>query len=269
MDFLEFTGKVGALMVTDGSCSVRVNGKAYTLKHGDVMLVTPVLIYEDFTASGDLQTLTLQVDVHTFIEQMKQHFQIAFYSYILKRPVHHLSDDELFRFSRQIAEIGEFWRSAHDPATPEPIRSIRLHCHSLSSQSLVLSLVSLILLRGADEVFPGHDSPAEPPPFGDLVVPQFILNLNNHFRRERSVAFYARLANLSVGHFSSVVRKKTGMPPMHWIVTTTINNAKVMLKHKDMSIKEIAHSLGFPEQYTFRKYFKQYTGMSPTEFRES
>jgi AraC-like DNA-binding protein len=30
----------------------------------------------------------------------------------------------------------------------------------------------------------------------------------------------------------------------------------------------VADELGFPEQFTFRKYFKTHTGMSPTEFRK-
>ncbi|MBO6073593.1 MAG: helix-turn-helix domain-containing protein, partial [Paludibacteraceae bacterium] len=31
--------------------------------------------------------------------------------------------------------------------------------------------------------------------------------------------------------------------------------------------KEVAAELGFPEQFTFRKYFKTHTGISPSEFR--
>jgi len=33
-------------------------------------------------------------------------------------------------------------------------------------------------------------------------------------------------------------------------------------------VKEVADRLGFPEQFTFRKYFKTHTGISPTEYRK-
>ena len=36
---------------------------------------------------------------------------------------------------------------------------------------------------------------------------------------------------------------------------------------QDLQVKDIADRLGFPEQFTFRKYFKTHTGMSPTEYR--
>ena len=269
MDILEFTGKVGPLLVTHGHFSVKINGQDYTLSRGDVMIITPVLIYEDFAESDDLQIQPLKVDIHTFLEQMKQHFQIALYSYFLKHPINHLTDDELRYFKQQIADVKKFEKIANDATVPEPVRKLYRNCYTLSSQSLMLSLVSGILLKSGEAIFTQHGSQKAATPFGDMIVPQFILNLNKHFREERTVAFYAHLASLSVGHFSAIIRKKTGKSPMHWIIIITINNAKVLLKHKNMSIKEIARSLGFPEQFTFRKYFKQHTGLSPSEFRES
>lgn len=40
-----------------------------------------------------------------------------------------------------------------------------------------------------------------------------------------------------------------------------------MLEQDDKSIKEIAHELNFPEQFTFRKYFKARVGIPPKEYR--
>ena len=38
-------------------------------------------------------------------------------------------------------------------------------------------------------------------------------------------------------------------------------------KRQDLSIKEIASELNFSTQSFFGKYFKQYVGISPTEYR--
>ena len=40
-----------------------------------------------------------------------------------------------------------------------------------------------------------------------------------------------------------------------------------MLSDPALSVKEIADALGFPNQSFFGRYFRQYTGISPTEFR--
>jgi AraC-like DNA-binding protein len=48
-----------------------------------------------------------------------------------------------------------------------------------------------------------------------------------------------------------------------------IAESKLMLETSELSIKEISVRLNFPTQSFFGKYFKQYTGFSPKEFRES
>ena len=46
-----------------------------------------------------------------------------------------------------------------------------------------------------------------------------------------------------------------------------ILEAKALLKYSGMSIQEIAYHLNFSTQSFFGKYFKQYVGISPTEYR--
>ena len=54
---------------------------------------------------------------------------------------------------------------------------------------------------------------------------------------------------------------------MQWIVSYTISQAKHLLSQTELSAKVIAEKLGFPEKFTFRKYFKTHAGESPTAFR--
>lgn len=96
---------------------------------------------------------------------------------------------------------------------------------------------------------------------------QFILSLHENYRTQRSVAWYARQAGFSTGYFSDVVRKVSGISPSRWISAITVTYAKILLEKTDMSIKEIAAELNFPEQFTFRKYFKLHTGVAPKSFR--
>lgn len=88
-----------------------------------------------------------------------------------------------------------------------------------------------------------------------------------HYAERYPVGRYADEANLSVRHFSKIIHNYTGQTPMQWIISYTIGQAKRLLTQTGLSVKEIAEKLGFPEQFTFRKYFKTHTGMSPTDFR--
>ena len=51
------------------------------------------------------------------------------------------------------------------------------------------------------------------------------------------------------------------------IIQNVITEAKYLLDNTDLSIKEIATKLNFPTQSFFGKYFKQYVGISPKEYR--
>ena len=82
------------------------------------------------------------------------------------------------------------------------------------------------------------------------------------------VLFYAERQNLSARYFSSVVKEKSGRSVLQWIIQMVISEAKQLLECSELSIKEIAVRLNFCTQSFFGKYFKQYVGMSPKEYRE-
>ena len=108
----------------------------------------------------------------------------------------------------------------------------------------------------------------EKPSHGEQVFVDFMLSLSQHYAERRTVADYDAEAALSVRHFSSLILHYTGQTPMQWIHLFVIGQAKLLLLQSDLQVKEIADRLGFPEQFTFRKYFKTHTGISPTEYRK-
>ena len=69
------------------------------------------------------------------------------------------------------------------------------------------------------------------------------------------------------GTFLLSLKKNPVVPPLQWIVQMVITEAKQLLENSDLTIKEIATKLNFPTQSFFGKYFKQYVGVSPKEYR--
>lgn len=72
---------------------------------------------------------------------------------------------------------------------------------------------------------------------------------------------------MTPAYFTRIVKGVTGRTPMQIIHTVTCSAARNMLAQTSLSIKEVALELGFPEQFTFRKYFKKHVGVSPTDYR--
>ena len=48
-----------------------------------------------------------------------------------------------------------------------------------------------------------------------------------------------------------------------------MEQARILLRHSPLSIKEIAERLGFSSQYHLSGYFKSRTGVSPRRFRQT
>ena len=64
-----------------------------------------------------------------------------------------------------------------------------------------------------------------------------------------------------------MVKAASGKTPTKWIQEETIKEIERMLCHTRMPIKEIVYRLNFPNASFFGKYFKQYVGVSPKEYR--
>lgn len=98
---------------------------------------------------------------------------------------------------------------------------------------------------------------------------QFLALVQENFRSQRFLEFYASKLEVTPKHLSRTVKKQTGNTAVEWIERYVILEAKVLLKSSNLNIQQIADELSFPSQSFFGKYFKKLTGMSPKEFRNS
>jgi AraC family transcriptional activator of pobA len=89
----------------------------------------------------------------------------------------------------------------------------------------------------------------------------------HHYKVHRNVQFYADSLFVSPKHLTETIKDVTGKTAGDWIDDAVILEAKVLLRNRDISIAQVAEDIHFPDQSTFGKYFKKYTGFSPTEYR--
>ncbi len=89
-----------------------------------------------------------------------------------------------------------------------------------------------------------------------------------HCRKEREVAFYAEKLFITPRYLSFIVRQVTrDKSAKDMINRHLILEIKVLLQTSRLSVQEIALKLNFPDQSYMGRYFKRYTGKSPTEYR--
>ena len=97
--------------------------------------------------------------------------------------------------------------------------------------------------------------------FKDLLAAQF--------RTLKSVSGYASQMNVSEKRLYHATTTTMGKTPKVIIDEKVMLEAKRLLIHTNLSIKEIGYDLGFEEPTNFIKYFRKHTAKTPIEFRES
>ena len=103
----------------------------------------------------------------------------------------------------------------------------------------------------------------------ELLFSDFIRLVEQHFRSERRVGWYSQQLCITPKYLSESVRQVSRRTPNEWIDNYVVMEIRIMLKNSRMSIKEIARTLQFPNQSFLGKFFKEHTGLSPTEYRRS
>ena len=92
--------------------------------------------------------------------------------------------------------------------------------------------------------------------------------LVGHYRESREVGYYVRELGLSPKYFGSLIKKETGVSAGEWIARYIVIQAKTLLRYRaDLSVQQVSDLLGFAEQASFSRFFKQQTGLSPKEYR--
>lgn len=70
-------------------------------------------------------------------------------------------------------------------------------------------------------------------------------------------------------YLSTLFIKETGIKFTDYLNSLRIDEAKKLMKSKELSVTEISSKCGFSDSYYFSKVFKKYMGMPPTVFMNS
>ena len=115
-----------------------------------------------------------------------------------------------------------------------------------------------------------HQNATEKPMMNNnmAIYERFMKSVEEHYRREHSVTFYADILCLTPKYLSSVIYEISGKHASDWIHEHIILEAKALLKSTDMNLKNISELLYFCTPSHFGRFFKRYTGYTPIEYKK-
>lgn len=91
--------------------------------------------------------------------------------------------------------------------------------------------------------------------------------INEHLSEDTSLNRLAAVCDLSAVHFAKAFKQSTGFAPHSFVNLRRIERAKELLQKSDLTVTEIAASLGFTDHSHLAKVFRRYTGASPTVYQ--
>lgn len=96
----------------------------------------------------------------------------------------------------------------------------------------------------------------------------FLVILEENFRNDSSVSFYAGKMNMSERNLNLICRNSFRMSVSEIIETRKLIEAKRMLMYSDKTVSEIGFALGYNEKSYFTRVFHSRMDITPSRYRE-
>jgi AraC-like DNA-binding protein len=247
---IKFSASV-SIFVRSGECDTDLNLINYKIK-------SPCIV--NIRASQILQINNVSPDFNAaFIVMSKRLTDSIMMS---------ITDSRLFAmsFSSAVMPISPEDVNSYEKFYSDALKIVSDKENPYSFQALQHLLLSFFYSVGYKNSMSGN---FQSPSSQSSIADRFLTLVQNNFRSQRFLDFYASSLKISTKYLSKVIKNFTGYSAVEWIDRYIILEAKVMLKSSHLTIQQISDELHFPSQSFFGKYFKKHVGMTPKDFRNS
>lgn len=240
------------IIILKGTLGLRVNLFDYRMKENDVIIITPTSIRQfAFAEDVEYYAILFKTDYLFRSGLFQKHFKLV-----------PLFNDDIHAYmnlrSSEIQTIAKIADLLKGKIVQENKTDSDLTIIDLFFQSLILQLISY------SESIDDMDNSINK---NDLIY-RFLTLLPKHFRQEREVNFYADQLFVNAKYLTQVLTSKTNKSARDYIVEIVTLEAKVLLDNPKNTVKDVAESLNFSDQFHFSHFFKKSTGKTPTQYRK-
>ena len=235
-DFYQF------IYCKSGEGSVTVDGTEYDMSCGKACIVKP----------GENHALTQKNGMHLI--------EIKFFAAdelldrrIKQLPSHlELKDNDAVTF--RVQRLADKWNSQGIYNVEAEVSEAFLMLTDILWQYGVDAKSSNVMVHGANE--------------GSSIAFYKVLDyIERHYSEPITLEDLCRIVHFAKSHLTQRFKEKWGIPPIQYVNFIRIEKAKILLKHTNDSITDIAKAVGFASIHYFSRHFKQKENLSPGEYR--
>ena len=247
-DFPVQAGMSMVLFCLQGELHVRISLKEYTLRPDMFCVIITGMIFEVLSISNDFRGFMIATRTNFMPVTEKTTQVMSFYKCLQSRHCFVLEEKEVMAFVGVYHSIKATLQELDHPYRIPMLQSY--------VQILYYRMLPIVLKEEESRSKYSHTRQEE-------IFQRFIGEVEKHYRKERSVKFYADLLCISPKYLSTVIYKISQQLAGEWIDAYVILEAKTLLKSGRLTIHEISEQLNFSNESFFGKFFKRCAGMSP------
>jgi AraC family transcriptional regulator, transcriptional activator of pobA len=141
---------------------------------------------------------------------------------------------------------------------------------SESNQNMGVDMVRALMLQVFILIgrLGSKQQPKQASPYNYTLLRNFQKLIDSNYATLRLPKDYAELLYITPNHLNALCKDMLGIPAGEVIRNRIILETKRLLINLELSIAEIAASLGFEDNSYFTKFFKKQTGFTPEDFRK-
>lgn len=230
------------LYTRQGKASVRIGGKRYVLKPGDLLLFEPNAVYA-YQRHESVDCWDYYWVYFRAASKWRSWFAGANNKQRTPIPV---PDEKRQVFEELLESLLEAYSS------PSAIK-----------YELETNLLEQLLIRFRDQV-PSDSSDAL-----DDRIKQAQTYILNHFNQPISVDDVAQQVSMSASRLANLFKQQTDVSVLRWRDEKRIARAAQLLRESKQSIADIGTEVGYNDAPYFTRMFRKYVGHSPREYRGS
>ncbi len=240
-------------LCTKGEVMYQLNTQKQIIKAGDILIVSDQHVVDSYQRSPDMEGLCMMVSVNFYREIIQNVSDVSsLFLFSRLHPVMRMEKREIDTFKEYFHVIKKKIGDEGNHFRKDLIKTLLL--------AMFYDLSNMIYrVQNGDK----------PQSRAEVIFTRFIKLVEQNFRVERRVSWYAQKLCITAKYLSETVRNVSHRTPNEWIDDYVILELRVLLKNSTKNIKEIAEELHFPNQSFLGKFFKEHVGISPSEYRKS
>lgn len=244
------------IIVCNGTIDIELNQKKSTHQRGNIIALSPDVVYKIEHFSSDLKAFIISFDR----DKIRKKINFNYSKYDVYRVANAEKSGNLFFFEDlEFKNVTSLAEQLHYYLNFE--NEIKFAEEIITALFTTLIYIVTGKLVGSFTLNKS-DSRKE-----DITM-RFLELVALHYKNNKELKFYADELLISIKYLSNCVRETTNVPPTKFLADALINEAKTLLLNSKDTISIIASDLNFSDQYSFGKFFKKHTGYSPKNFKK-